>query len=134
MNHPHGHTRRDFFTRSFGGTLVGATVLEEAFFRASWARAQAAVASATLLTSRKWLTRIYARSPAAIVRAVAEPHAYRALGWPRSIPPPWRPEIVFDSQGNGALILGVSVALPVGDTAYVGAFQGERLLKFGWKQ
>jgi len=40
----------------------------------------------------------------------------------------------FDWQGKGALISGVSLALPVGDTVYVGAFQGERLLKFGWKE
>jgi len=41
---------------------------------------------------------------------------------------------IFDSQGKGALISGVSAALPVGDAVYVGAFQGERLLKFGWKE
>jgi hypothetical protein len=41
---------------------------------------------------------------------------------------------IFDSQGNRALISGVSVALQMGDAVYVGAFQGERLLKFGWKE
>jgi len=41
---------------------------------------------------------------------------------------------VFDSQGKGALIGGVSVALEVGNEVYVGSFQGERLLRFGWKK
>jgi len=36
---------------------------------------------------------------------------------------------VFDSQGKGALISGVSVALQVGDAIYVGSFQGDRLVK-----
>jgi hypothetical protein len=41
---------------------------------------------------------------------------------------------VFDSQGKGALISGVSVALQAGDAIYVGAFQGDRLVKIGWKK
>ena len=41
---------------------------------------------------------------------------------------------IFDSKGKGALISGVSVALQMGDAVYVGAFQGERLLKFPWKE
>jgi hypothetical protein len=36
---------------------------------------------------------------------------------------------VFDSEGKGPLISGVSVALAVGDAIYVGAFQGDRLVK-----
>jgi len=36
--HTHAHSRRDFFQRAFGGILAGASVLEEAFLRASWAR------------------------------------------------------------------------------------------------
>ena len=60
MNHHHGPTRPDFFTRSFGGILAGATILEEAFFRASWARAQAAVASATLFNIEKVADGVYA--------------------------------------------------------------------------
>ena len=40
-HHHHGHTRRDFFRHCFGGVLAGATVFEEAFLRAGWARAQA---------------------------------------------------------------------------------------------
>jgi hypothetical protein len=35
---------------------------------------------------------------------------------------------VFDSDGRGALIAGVSVALRVGDATYIGAFQGDRLV------
>src|SRR5215471_12764112 len=60
MNHHHGHTRRDFFTRSFGGILTGATVFEEAFFRASWARAQAPSANATLFNIEKVADGVYA--------------------------------------------------------------------------
>jgi hypothetical protein len=36
---------------------------------------------------------------------------------------------VFDSTGKGALIGGVSVALQVGDSMYIGSFQGDRLVK-----
>jgi hypothetical protein len=41
---------------------------------------------------------------------------------------------VFDSQGKGALISGVSVALQVGNSMYIGAFQGDRLVKVGFKK
>jgi hypothetical protein len=41
---------------------------------------------------------------------------------------------VFDSQGKGALIGGVSVALEVGNSIYIGSFQGERLVKVPWKK
>jgi cyclase len=58
--HHHHHSRRDFFTRSFGGILAGASVLEEAFFRASWARAQSQTASANLFTLEKVADGIYA--------------------------------------------------------------------------
>lgn len=36
---------------------------------------------------------------------------------------------VFDSEGKGALISGVSVALQVGNSIYIGAFQGDRIVK-----
>jgi hypothetical protein len=41
---------------------------------------------------------------------------------------------VYDSAGKGALIPGVSVALQVGDSVYIGAFQGDRLVKVKWKE
>ena len=41
---------------------------------------------------------------------------------------------VFDSEGKGALISGVSVALQVGNSMYIGAFQGDRLVKVGYKK
>jgi cyclase len=56
----HHHTRRDFFTRSFGGILAGATVFEEAFLRASWARAQSQTANADLFTIEKVADGVYA--------------------------------------------------------------------------
>ena len=59
-DHHHAHTRRDFFSRSFGGILAGATVLEEAFFRAGWARAQAQTAGASLFTIEKVADGVYA--------------------------------------------------------------------------
>jgi sugar lactone lactonase YvrE len=40
---------------------------------------------------------------------------------------------VFDSEGKGALIGGVSVALAVKDSIYIGAFQGDRLVRIPWK-
>jgi hypothetical protein len=36
---------------------------------------------------------------------------------------------VFDSAGKGALIAGVSEALQVGNSIYIGAFQGDRIVK-----
>ena len=36
---------------------------------------------------------------------------------------------VFDSEGKGALIAGVSEALQVGNSIYIGAFQGDRIVK-----
>jgi len=58
--HTHAHSRRDFFQRAFGGILAGASVLEEAFLRASWARAQSVGASTNLFTIEKVADGIYA--------------------------------------------------------------------------
>ena len=33
-HHAHAHSRRDFFSRAFGGALAGASIVEEAFLRA----------------------------------------------------------------------------------------------------
>jgi hypothetical protein len=41
---------------------------------------------------------------------------------------------IYDSQGKGALIAGVSVALEVGNSIYIGAFQGDRLLRIPFKK
>lgn len=41
---------------------------------------------------------------------------------------------VFDSEGKGALIQGVSVALEAGNAIYIGAFQGDRLVKIPVKK
>lgn len=41
---------------------------------------------------------------------------------------------VYDSAGKGALIPGVSVALQSGETVYIGAFQGDRIVKVKWKE
>ncbi|PYS17552.1 MAG: hypothetical protein DMG11_34695 [Acidobacteria bacterium] len=59
-HHHHGHTRRDFFRHCFGGVLAGATVFEEAFLRAGWARAQAQTASASLFTIEKVAEGVFA--------------------------------------------------------------------------
>ena len=59
-DHHHHHTRRDFFTRSFGAILAGATIFEEGFLRAGWARAQAQTASGDLFTIEKVAEGIYA--------------------------------------------------------------------------
>jgi len=67
MGHHHGHTRRDFFRRSFAGVLAGASVFEEAFLRAGWARAQAQTASTNLFTIEKVAEGVFA--------ALAKPQA-----------------------------------------------------------
>lgn len=54
------HSRRDFFSRIFGGILRGASILEIAFMRASWARAQAAGKSTNLFTIEKVADGVYA--------------------------------------------------------------------------
>lgn len=41
---------------------------------------------------------------------------------------------IFDSEGKGALISGVSVALEVGNSIYIGAFQGDRLVRIDRKK
>jgi glyoxylase-like metal-dependent hydrolase (beta-lactamase superfamily II) len=58
--HVHAHSRRDFFSRAFGGVLAGASILEEAFLRATWARAQAPGASTNLFTIEKLADGVYA--------------------------------------------------------------------------
>ena len=60
MGHHHGSTRRDFFRTAFKGALAGATIFEEAFLRAGWARAQAQTASANLFTIEKVADGIFA--------------------------------------------------------------------------
>lgn len=66
-HHQHDHNRRDFFRRCFGGILAGATVFEEAFLRAGWARAQAQTASGNLFVIEKAADGIFA--------ALAKPQA-----------------------------------------------------------
>ncbi|HTA42188.1 MAG TPA: SMP-30/gluconolactonase/LRE family protein [Bryobacteraceae bacterium] len=46
----------------------------------------------------------------------------------------WDAKTVFDSQGKGNLIPGVSVALQVGNSIFIGSFQGDRIVEIGWKQ
>src|SRR5579862_8351641 len=59
-HHAHAHSRRDFFSRAFGGALAGASIVEVAFLRATWARAQAPGASANLFTIVKVADGVYA--------------------------------------------------------------------------
>src|SRR5262247_1907801 len=66
-HHHHGHTRRDFFRYCFGSVLAGATIFEEAFLRAGWARAQAQTATASLFTIEKVADGVFA--------ALAKPQA-----------------------------------------------------------
>jgi cyclase len=67
MGDHHGHSRRDFFRVCFGSVLAGATVFEEAFLRAGWARAQAQTATANLFTLEKVADGVFA--------ALAKPQA-----------------------------------------------------------
>jgi hypothetical protein len=41
---------------------------------------------------------------------------------------------IFDSEGQGALIPGVSIALQSGNSIYIGAFQGDRIVKIPVKK
>ena len=66
-HHYHGRSRRDFFRTTFKGALAGATIFEEAFLRAGWARAQSQTASANLFTIEKVADGIFA--------ALAKPQA-----------------------------------------------------------
>lgn len=66
-DHHHHHSRRDFFHRSFGALLSGASIFEQAFLRAGWARAQAQTATANLFTIEKVAEGVFA--------AVAKPAA-----------------------------------------------------------
>jgi len=59
-HHAHAHSRRDFFSWAFGGALAGASIIEEAFLRATWARAQAPGASANLFNIEKIADGVYA--------------------------------------------------------------------------
>ena len=58
--HIHAHSRRDFFMKALGGVLAGASVVEEAFLRAAWTRAQAPGASTNLFTIEKIADGVYA--------------------------------------------------------------------------
>jgi cyclase len=66
-HHHHGQTRRDFFRHCFGGVLAGATIFEEAFLRAGWARAQSQVVSGNLFDIEKVAEGVFA--------ALAKPQA-----------------------------------------------------------
>lgn len=59
-HHSHKHSRRDFFSTAFGGALAGASIIEEAFLRATWARAQAPGASISLFQIEKVADGVYA--------------------------------------------------------------------------
>ena len=40
---------------------------------------------------------------------------------------------VYDSDKKGNLIPGVSVAFRLGKDLYIGAFEGDRIVKVAWK-
>jgi cyclase len=72
-DHHHHHSRRDFFHRSLGAILAGASVFEEAFLRASWARAQARAATGNLFDIEKVADGVFAAlaKPAALTNCNA---------------------------------------------------------------
>jgi glyoxylase-like metal-dependent hydrolase (beta-lactamase superfamily II) len=73
MGDHHHHSRRDFFRRSFAGILAGASIFEEAFLRASWARAQSQTATANLFDIEKVADGVFAAlaKPAALTNCNA---------------------------------------------------------------
>jgi hypothetical protein len=58
----------------------------------------------------------------------------QAFGIAEIDPAKMESKTVFDSEGKGALIGGVSEALQVGNSIYVGAFQGDRIVKIPAKK
>src|SRR5262249_25894664 len=72
-DHHHHHSRRDFFRRSFGGLIAAASIFEEAYLRAGWARAQAQTATAKLFDIEKVADGVYAAlaRPAALTNCNA---------------------------------------------------------------
>lgn len=58
----------------------------------------------------------------------------QAFGVAEIDPAKMEAKTVFDSEGKGALIGGVSVALEVGNSLYIGAFSGDRLVKVPFKK
>jgi len=74
MADDHHHTcRRDFFRRCFGSVLAGASVFEEAFLRAGWARAQSQTARANLFDIERVADGVFAAlaKPAALTNCNA---------------------------------------------------------------
>ncbi|HKE25020.1 MAG TPA: MBL fold metallo-hydrolase [Bryobacteraceae bacterium] len=70
----HHHTsRRGFFRRNFGSVLAGASVFEEAFLRAGWARAQSQTARANLFDIERVADGVFAAlaKPAALTNCNA---------------------------------------------------------------
>ena len=59
-DHVHAYSRRDFFSKAFASVLTGASLIELAFLRATWARAQAPGASTNLFTIEKVADDVYA--------------------------------------------------------------------------
>jgi hypothetical protein len=57
-----------------------------------------------------------------------------AFGVAEIDPANMKSQTVFDSEGKGALISGVPVALDASPTIYIGAFQGDRLVRIGWNK
>jgi SMP-30/Gluconolactonase/LRE-like region len=58
----------------------------------------------------------------------------QAFGIAEIDPAKMESKTVFDSEGKGALIGGVSEALQVGNSIYIGAFQGDRIVKIPAKK
>jgi len=58
----------------------------------------------------------------------------QAFGIAEIDPAKMEAKTVFDSEGKGALISGVSEALQVGNSIYIGAFQGDRIVKIPVKK
>ena len=58
----------------------------------------------------------------------------QAFGIAEIDPAKMEAKTVFDSEGKGALISGVSVALQSGSSIYIGAFQGDRIVKIAAKK
>src|SRR5215469_14354246 len=60
QDHHHVYSRRDLFKRTFGSILAGGSLIEQAFVRATWARAQSSGATTNLFTIERVSDGVYA--------------------------------------------------------------------------
>jgi hypothetical protein len=85
-------------------------------------------------TSRKTMLAAGVKGARGNCPASSSTPCIQAFGIAEIDPAKMAAKAVFDSEGKGALISGVSEALQVGNSIYIGAFQGDRIVKIPFKK